>query len=198
MKLLKIILIAFILLLPVALYSSQSGYQQQHPTNVVGTVDNSTASSYLYKNANGNIVSATLGAEMANYAGTLTVREVVDFQISASDTAATAAMSKNAYTVPSLFNGMNVTAITCSVYDLNGSNAGNTIVNITKARAGATSSVFSVGANIAYNAYTATATAVANVTAQGLLTGDQLFANVTAVSTANAPKGLSCTVVFAH
>jgi hypothetical protein len=126
----------------------------------------------------------------------LLVRQVVDFSFADSDTAVTVSASKKGYVVPAAYNGSNVSAMTCAVYDLNSANANTTVINLSKMSNGTVTNVFDTGVNIANDAYYASSNA-ANATNAALLTGDYLFANVEAIADP-APKGLSCTFIFMH
>jgi hypothetical protein len=124
----------------------------------------------------------------------LLVRQVANFSFADSDAAVTVSASKKGYAVPAAYNGSNISSMTCAVYDLNSANANTTIINLSKMSNGTVTNVFDTGVNIANNAYYATSTD-ANATNAALLTGDYLFANVTAIADP-APKGLSCTFTF--
>jgi hypothetical protein len=86
--------------------------------------------------------------------------------------------------------------MTCAVYDLNLANANATTINLTKARAGVLTNVFDTVANIPFGSYSNTTTGY-NATNAVISTGDFLIPNVTAIADP-APKGLSCTFIFAH
>jgi hypothetical protein len=164
-------------------------------SNVEGLrTDSTNNSTFPYVNSSGNLVSATIGAGLVDTAGTLTVRQLASLPFTDTDAAITVSIGKKGYVVPSLYNGASVSTMTCSVYDLNAANDA-TIINLTKSRAGSLTNVFDTGVNIANTDYTATSTG-ANATNASLLTGDILLPNVTAAG-GTAPKGLSCTFIFA-
>lgn len=160
--------------------------------------DLATANHITYKNSAGNITNVTLGSELVDTAGTLTVRQVASFPMVDVDADVTVALHKKGYSVPQMFNGAVVSSITCAVADTNGASADNTIVNLVKYRAGVATTVFTTGANMSFNILTATASDVVNATVATLNTGDIITPNVTAIAGANAPHGLSCSVIFAH
>jgi hypothetical protein len=125
----------------------------------------------------------------------LLVRQVVNFSFADSDTAVTVSASKKGYVVPSACNGSNITAMTCTVYDLNSANANATVINLNKMSNGTVINVFDNAVSIGNEVYYASSTGV-NATNAALSTGDYLFANVSAIADP-APKGLSCTFTFA-
>jgi hypothetical protein len=158
--------------------------------------DLSTASHYIYKNSAGNITDATVGTGLSDSAGTLSVKQVVNMVFADTDAAVTVATLKKGYVVPSLYNGSTISAMTCAVYDLNSATANATTINLTKASGGVLTNVFDTVANIPFGSYSNTTTGY-NATNAVVSTGDFLIANVTAIADP-APKGLSCTFIFAH
>lgn len=111
-----------------------------------------------------------------------------------SDTATAVADGKDGIAIPSSINGMNLVDVTCSVADLNSAASGTTTVVIRRLRGGTAVDITSTGVTIDYNAYTASDETV-DTTNDDVQTGDILFADVNAITTA-AQKGLSCSCVF--
>jgi hypothetical protein len=158
--------------------------------------DLSTASHYIYKNSAGNITDATVGTGLSDSAGTLSVKQVVNMVFADTDAAVTVAASKKGYVVPSAYNGSTVSSMTCAVYGLNSASANSTVINLTKASGGVLTNVFDTAVNIPFGSYSNTTTGY-NATNAVVSTGDFLIPNVTAIADP-APKGLSCTFIFAH
>lgn len=111
-----------------------------------------------------------------------------------SDTVTAVADGKQAFVVPASMNLMLLTDLTCSVADLNSAASDATTVVLRRVRAGTPQDMTSTGVTISYNEYTASDETV-NATYDDLATGDNIYVDVNAVTTA-VQKGLSCTAVF--
>ena len=111
-----------------------------------------------------------------------------------SDTVTAVADGKQAFVVPASMNLMLLTDFTCSVADLNSAASDATTVVLRRVRAGTPQDMTSTGVTIEYNIYTASDETV-NASYDDLATGDNIYVDVNAVTTA-VQKGLSCTAVF--
>ncbi|HUV28077.1 MAG TPA: hypothetical protein VMW34_11990 [Anaerolineales bacterium] len=111
-----------------------------------------------------------------------------------SDTVTAVADGLQAFVVPASMNLMLLTDFTCSVADLNSAASDATTVVLRRVRAGTPQDMTSTGVTIEYNTYTASDETV-NATYDDLATGDNIYVDVNAVTTA-VQKGLSCTAVF--
>lgn len=111
-----------------------------------------------------------------------------------SDTVTAVADGKDAIAVPASMNGMNLVDVTCSVSDLNSAASGATTVVLRRVRGATAVDMTSAGVTIGYNEYTASDETV-DAANDDLATGDKIFADVNAVTSA-VHKGLYCTAVF--
>ena len=121
-------------------------------------------------------------------------KEYIGWSVVNSDTATAVADGKMGAAIPAGMNGMNLVDFTCSVADLNSAASDATTVVLRRVRGGTAADMTSTGVTIDYNEYTAS-DEVIDTTNDDLATGDNLYVDINAVTTA-AQKGLHCTATF--
>lgn len=124
-------------------------------------------------------------------------KEYIGWSVVNSDTAITEADGKMGAAIPAGMvgmAGMNLVDFTCSVADLNSAASGATTVVLRRVRGGTAADMTSTGVTIDYNEYTAS-DEVIDTSNDDLATGDNLYVDINAVTTA-AQKGLHCTATF--
>ena len=121
-------------------------------------------------------------------------KEYIGWSVVNSDTATAVADGKMGAAIPAGMNGMNLVDFTCSVADLNSADSGETTVVLRRVREGTVAYMTSTGVTIDYNEHTAS-DEVIDTSNDDLATGDNLYVDISAVTTA-AQKGLHCTATF--
>jgi len=124
-------------------------------------------------------------------AGSRYGEECIAWTVVDSDTDVAVADGKQAFTVPSTLNGMDIVDVIASVHTKGVT--GTTDVQLRRRRAGADADVLSTKVTIGDEFYAADE--VVNAANDDLNTGDQLYVDVDAVHSGTAPKGLSVTVI---
>jgi hypothetical protein len=175
-------------------WTADQGATNIHAGNIPdlsGTYSTSTAADAAGVNTGSSTTThVTPDALAGSYAGTKEIAwTVID-----SDTVTAVADGKKAFAVPASMNGMNLVDFTCSVHDLNSAASDSTTVVLRRVRGNTAADMTSTGVTIAYNEYTASDETV-DTSNDDLATGDKLYVDVNAVTTA-AQKGLSCTASF--
>lgn len=120
--------------------------------------------------------------------------EFVAWTVKDSDIVTAVADGKQAFIVPALMNGMNLTDCTAAVADLNGATSGDTTVVIRRVRGATAVDMTSTGVTVAYTDYSAS-DEVVDTANDDIATGDHIYVDVNAVTTA-VQKGLSVTCTF--
>lgn len=119
----------------------------------------------------------------------------VCWMVKKSDTVTGAAADGiEAFVVPASMNGMNLVDVTCAVADLNSAASGATTVVLRRVRGATAVDMTSTGVTINYDEHTASDETV-NTSNDDIATGDKIYVDVKAVTTANH-KGLGCTAMF--
>ena len=119
----------------------------------------------------------------------------VCWMVKKSDTVTGAAADGiEAFVVPASMNGMNLVDVTCAVADLNSAASGATTVVLRRVRGATAVDMTSTGVTVGYDEYTASDETV-DTSNDDIATGDKIYVDVNAVTTANH-KGLGCTAMF--
>ena len=121
-------------------------------------------------------------------------KEYIGWSVVNSDTATAVADGKTGATIPAGMTGMLLVDFTCSVADLNSAASDATTVVLRRVRGGIAADMTSTGVTIDHNEYTAS-DEVIDTSNDDLATGDNLYVDINAVTTA-AQKGLHCTATF--